>query len=65
MDLAWISLAALLLVMVASCTTSLNAGMLAIMLARILAIYVAAAVGMPLKMDDLMAGFPKPRFQSC
>jgi Na+/H+ antiporter NhaD/arsenite permease-like protein len=58
MDLAWISLAALVLVMVVSCTTTVNAGLLAIALAWILAIYIAAAVGSPLGMKDLVAGFP-------
>jgi Na+/H+ antiporter NhaD/arsenite permease-like protein len=58
MDLAWISLAALLLVMVVSCTSAVNAGLLAIALAWILAIYIAAAIGSPLTMTDLVAGFP-------
>src|SRR6478752_4934621 len=34
MDLAWISLAALLIVMVVSCTSTVNAGLLAIMVAH-------------------------------
>ena len=58
MDLAWISLAALLLVMVVSCTSTVNAGLLSIALAWILAIYVAAAFGQPLEMKQLVAGFP-------
>jgi Na+/H+ antiporter NhaD/arsenite permease-like protein len=58
MDLAWISLAALLLVMVVSCTSAVNAGLLAIALAWILGIYVAAAFGQPLEMKQLVAGFP-------
>jgi len=58
MDLAWISLAALVLVMVVSCTTTVNAGLLAIALAWILVVYVSAAVGSPLTMKDLIAGFP-------
>jgi Na+/H+ antiporter NhaD/arsenite permease-like protein len=58
MDLAWISLAALLLVMVVSCTSAVNAGLLAIALAWILGIYVAPAYGQPLEMKQLVAGFP-------
>ncbi|HZN36822.1 MAG TPA: SLC13 family permease [Pirellulaceae bacterium] len=58
MDLAWISLAALLLVMVASCTSTVNAGLLSIALAWIVGIYVAGAIGQPLEMKDLVAGFP-------
>jgi di/tricarboxylate transporter len=62
MDLAWVSLAALLLVMVVSCTTTVNAGLFAIALAWILAIYVAAAIGSPIGMKELMAGFPTDLF---
>lgn len=62
MDLAWISLAALLLVIVVSCTTTVNAGLLSIALAWILGIYVAAAFGTPLGMKDLVAGFPTDLF---
>lgn len=58
MDLAWISLAALLLVMVVSCTSTVNAGLLSIALAWILGIYVAPALGTPLEMKQLVAGFP-------
>jgi di/tricarboxylate transporter len=58
MDLAWISLAALLVVMVASCTSSVNAGLLAMALAWILGIYVAPALDRPLTIKDLVAGFP-------
>jgi Na+/H+ antiporter NhaD/arsenite permease-like protein len=58
MDLAWISLAALLVVMVVSCTSTVNAGLLAIALAWIVGIYVAPALGTPLTVKDLAAGFP-------
>jgi len=58
MDLAWISLAALLLVMIVSCTSAVNAGLLSIALAWILGIYVAAAFGQPLELKQLVAGFP-------
>src|SRR5207248_383415 len=58
MDLAWISLAALLVVMAVSCTSTVNAGLLAIALAWVLGIYVAPALGTPLTTKDLVAGFP-------
>lgn len=58
MDLAWISLAALLLVMLVSCTSAVNAGLLSIALAWILGIYIAAAFGQPLTIKQLVAGFP-------
>jgi Na+/H+ antiporter NhaD/arsenite permease-like protein len=58
MDLAWISLAALLLVVVVSCTSTVNAGLLSIALAWVLGMYVAPALGTPIAMKDLIAGFP-------
>src|SRR2546430_14859085 len=58
MDLAWISLAALLVVVAVSCTSTVNAGLLAIALAWVLGIYVAPALGTPLTIKDLVAGFP-------
>src|SRR5262245_28309003 len=58
MDLAWISLAALLVVMAVSCTSTVNAGLLAIALAWVVGIYVAPALGTPIAMKDLVAGFP-------
>jgi Na+/H+ antiporter NhaD/arsenite permease-like protein len=58
LDLAWISLAALALVMLVSCTSAVNAGLLSIALAWVLAIYVAPALGTRLAMKELVAGFP-------
>ena len=58
MDLAWISLAALLLVMLVSCTSAVNAGLLSIALAWILGVYVAAAFEQPLTIKQVVAGFP-------
>jgi Na+/H+ antiporter NhaD/arsenite permease-like protein len=66
MDLAWISLAALLVVIVVSCTTRLNPGVLAIVLAWVVAVYIAPHVpppsGATLGMRELMAGFPRDLF---
>jgi di/tricarboxylate transporter len=58
MDLAWISLAALLLVVVVSCTSTVNAGVLSIALAWVLGVYVAPALGTTLTVKQLVAGFP-------
>src|SRR3989442_7684306 len=58
MDLAWISLAALLVVVAVSCTSTVNAWLLAIALAWVLDIYVAPALGTPLTIKDLVARFP-------
>jgi di/tricarboxylate transporter len=58
LDLAWISLAALLVVIVASCTTRINPGVLAIILAWIIAIYVAPKLHKPLNVKDLITAFP-------
>ncbi len=62
MDLAWISLAALLLVIVVSCTARVNAGLVAIALAWIVATWVAGAFGTPVSMKELIAGFPSDLF---
>ena len=40
-DLAWISLAALMLVIVLSCTTSVNPGFVALALAWVIGVYLA------------------------
>src|SRR5687768_4091180 len=58
LDLAWISLAALLLVMFVSCTSTVNAGLLSIALAWVLAIYVSPLLEPRLGMKELVAGFP-------
>jgi di/tricarboxylate transporter len=62
MDLAWISLAALLVVMAVSCTGRVNAGLLAIGLAWIVGVYVAAAFGQRLSLREIVAGFPTDLF---
>src|SRR5262245_19392935 len=58
MDLAGISLAALVLVMIVSCRTMVNAGLFAVALAWVLGVYVAALFGTPLTVKELIAGFP-------
>lgn len=62
MDLAWISLTALLVVIVASCTTKVNPGILSIMFAWIIGVYVAPAYGTTIKIEGVVAGFPRDLF---
>ena len=62
MDLAWISLAALLAVIVVSCTTAVNPGVVAVALAWVIGVYVAPACGQALGVKDVVAGFPSDLF---
>jgi di/tricarboxylate transporter len=61
-DLAWISLAALVLVIVASCITRVNPGFLALALAWVIGVYIAPFWGRTFKVGDLLAGFPTELF---
>jgi di/tricarboxylate transporter len=61
-DLAEVSLAALLLVLVSSCTTEVNPGFLALALAWVVAIYVAPFWSQHFTTGDLLAGFPTDLF---
>ena len=62
MDLAWISLGALGVVVVASCTTRLNPGVLAIVLAWVIGVYLAEPGAEPLGMRAVVTGFPTDLF---
>jgi di/tricarboxylate transporter len=62
MDLAWVSLIALAIVVVASCTTKLNPGVLAITLAWIIGVYMAEAGAEPLGLRTVIGGFPTDLF---
>jgi Na+/H+ antiporter NhaD/arsenite permease-like protein len=57
MSLAAISLGALVVVIIASCTIRLNVGLLSIVLAWIVGVYIGG-----LKLADVMAGFPASLF---
>ncbi len=57
MNLAWLSLAALIIAIVLSCVTQLNVGILGLAFAWVLGVYVA---GLPL--NDVLAGFPVQLF---
>jgi di/tricarboxylate transporter len=61
-DLAWISLAALVLVIALSCTTAVNPGFLALALAWVIGVYIAPFWGRAFKTGDLLAGFPTDLF---
>ena len=61
-ELAWISLAALVLVVVLSCTTTVNPGFLSIALAWLIGIYVAPFWGRRFTIGEIMAGFPTELF---
>jgi di/tricarboxylate transporter len=62
LDLAWVSLAALLAVIVASCTTRLNAGVLAIVLAWLVGVYLAPLWGRSFTAREVLGGFPVDLF---
>ncbi|MFQ5929662.1 MAG: SLC13 family permease [Acidobacteriota bacterium] len=57
MDLAWISLAALLVAILVSCTTKVNVGFLSLVLAWIIGVYVGG-----MKVSEITAGFPAQLF---
>ena len=62
MDLAWLSLFALLLVVGVSCTGRANPGVVAIALAWAIAVYAAPWFGQSLGVQALVAGFPTDLF---
>ncbi len=62
MDLGWISLAALLIVIVVSCTTAVNPGLLALALAFVIGVYIAPWFGQPIGVKGVAAGFPGELF---
>ena len=62
MDLAWLSLLALLLVVGVSCTGRANPGVIAIALAWAIAVYAAPWFGQSLGIATLVAGFPADLF---
>lgn len=57
MNLAWLSLAALLIALILSCVTQLNVGVLGLAFAWIVGVYMAH-----MKLDDVLAGFPVQLF---
>jgi di/tricarboxylate transporter len=62
MDLAWVTLIALAIVVLASCTTKLNPGVLAIALAWVIGVYLSEPGAEPLGLRTVVAGFPTDLF---
>ncbi|MEQ1855916.1 MAG: SLC13 family permease [Longimicrobiales bacterium] len=62
MDLAWVTLIALGVVVLASCTTKLNPGVLSIALAWIIGVYLAEPGAEPLGLRTVVGGFPTDLF---
>lgn len=62
MALAWISLAALLAAILLSCTTKLNVGLVALVFAWIIGVFLAPALGKPIGIKQVLAGFPGDLF---
>lgn len=62
MDLAWISVGALAVTILVSCTTRMNPGVLALALAWIIAVFIAPALGHSLAIKSLLGGFPSELF---
>ena len=61
-DLAWLSLAALVLVIVLSCTTAVNPGFISLALAWVIGIYLAPLWGRHFTIGEILAGFPTDLF---
>lgn len=58
MDLAWISLGALLVTIVLSCVTRVNPGVVAVVFAWLIGVYIGPAWGKPMDVKTVAAGFP-------
>jgi len=61
-DLAWLSLAALVLVIVLSCTTAVNPGFVSLALAWLIGIYLAPLWGRRFTVTEILSGFPTDLF---
>jgi di/tricarboxylate transporter len=61
-DLAWISLAALAMVIVLSCTTAVNPGCVSLVLAWVIGVYLAPLWGQRFTIGEVMNGFPTELF---
>jgi di/tricarboxylate transporter len=61
-DLAWLSLAALLLVIILSCSTSVNPGFVSLVLAWVIGVHLAPLWGRSFSFDEVLAGFPTDLF---
>jgi len=61
-DLAWLSLSALVLVIALSCTTAVNPGFVSLALAWVIGIYLAPLWGRRFTVTEILAGFPTDLF---
>jgi di/tricarboxylate transporter len=62
LDLAWISLGALAVTVVISCTTSVNPGVVAIVFAWVIGTYLHPPAGASIGLKGVVAGFPSELF---
>src|SRR3954470_17749174 len=62
LDLAWISLAALVITVVISCTASVNPGVVALVFAWLIGTYLGPAGGKAIGLKGVVAGFPSELF---
>src|SRR5436305_2040300 len=62
LDLAWVSLAALVVTVVLSCATSLNPGVIALVFAWVIGVYLHPAGTGALGLKGVVAGFPSELF---
>jgi di/tricarboxylate transporter len=62
LSLAWLSLAALVVVIVLSCTRAVNPGLLSLSLAWVIGTYLAPAFGQHFTIGEVLAGFPTDLF---
>jgi hypothetical protein len=62
LDLAWVSLAALAVTVVLSCTTRLNPGVIALVFAWVIGVYLHPAGTRALGLKGVVAGFPSELF---
>jgi Na+/H+ antiporter NhaD/arsenite permease-like protein len=61
-NLAWVSLAMLAVTVFLSCTTSVNPGVVAIVFAWVIGVYIGPASGSALGLKAVVAGFPSELF---
>jgi di/tricarboxylate transporter len=61
-DLAWVSLAAFVLVIVLSCTTPVNPGFVGFVLAWLIGVYLAPLWGQQITPAEILTGFPTDLF---
>jgi Na+/H+ antiporter NhaD/arsenite permease-like protein len=62
LSLAWVSLAMLAVTVILSCTTSVNPGVVAIVFAWVIGVYISPASGSALGLKAVIAGFPSELF---